>query len=179
MSRPSPIITAADFRALGPSGILARMKQDEVRQRRAPVVPRSRSPKCELRPEWADRPVADTVVLDLPMPPGVNNLYFNRPGVGRVKTALYRRWRADAVRLGALQAPARIVGRADVTIHLMAAEGDTDAYAKPLIDAARQIGIIADDGKRYVRHVVSLRADRADAVRIVFVRVTDAVAVAS
>jgi Holliday junction resolvase RusA-like endonuclease len=117
--------------------------------------------------------VAETIELELPMPPGVNNLYFNKPGVGRLKTHRYRRWRADAVRLGALQSPGRIVGCADVTIHLMAAKGDTDAYAKPLIDAAKQIGIIADDGKRYVRHLTSLRTDRPDAVWMVFARVDE------
>ncbi|SFG65413.1 hypothetical protein [Methylobacterium gossipiicola] len=179
MGCSDPVITAADFRALGPAGVLARLKREEAARRPAPATRRAHTPKCELRPEWVDRPIAETVVLDLPMPPGVNNLYFNRPGVGRVKAARYRRWRADAVRLGALQAPGRIVGRADITIHLMATEGDTDAYAKPLIDAAKQIGVIADDGKRYVRHVTSLRSDRPDAVRMVFVRVTDGVAVAS
>jgi len=172
--RPAvPLITAADLRALGPAGVLARLRRDEAARRPALPTPRSRTPKCELRPEWTDRPVAETVEIELPMPPGVNNLYFNKPGVGRLKTHRYRRWRADAVRLGALQFPGRIVGRADVTIHLMAAEGDTDAYAKPLIDAAKQIGIIADDGKRYVRHVTSLRNDRPDAVRIVFARVAE------
>jgi len=173
MRPAAPVITAADYRALGPAGILARLKRGEAARRPALPAPRSRTPKCELRPEWADRPVAETVEINLPMPPGVNNLYFNKPGVGRLKTPRYRRWRADAVRLGDLQRPARIVGRADVTIHLMAAEGDTDAYAKPLIDAAKQIGIIADDGKRYVRHVTSLRTDRPDAVRMVFARVDE------
>jgi Holliday junction resolvase RusA-like endonuclease len=36
------------------------------------------------------------IVFDLPLPPSVNSLYLNKPGVGRIKAPSYRLWCNEA-----------------------------------------------------------------------------------
>lgn len=164
-------ITASQLKSLGLSGALRAATASARIKTPTKHRVRGRTPKCELRPVWAMRRTADTVTLDLPMPPGVNALTRNVPGVGRAKTSGYLSWRKTAVEFGALQAPARIVGRADVTILLSATRLDSDAPIKPLIDAAKEIGVIADDSPRYVRNIELIRSDEPGLVRLVFTKI--------
>lgn len=132
-----------------------------------------RIPKCELRPEWLQRRVQAEVILDLPLCPATNNLYANRPGIGRVKSRAYKTWLTTAGLYGNIQRPGRIVGLADVTIHLCDFRGDTDGRIKALIDCAKKIGVIADDGERYIRHAEIRRGEAPPGfVRLKFTRVS-------
>jgi hypothetical protein len=129
-------------------------------------------PKCEQRPEWLQRQERAQVVLDLPLCPATNNLYANVPGRGRVKTRAYKSWLTQAMLFGQVQRPGRIVGLADLTIHLPAFRGDTDGRVKAAIDAAKAIGVVADDGKRYLRHEFIRRDEAPEGfMRLVFTRV--------
>lgn len=131
-----------------------------------------RIPKCELRPEWLQRREQAEVILDLPLCPATNNLYANRPGIGRVKTRAYRSWIQSAGLYGTMQRPGRLVGLADVVVYLCEFRGDTDGRAKAAIDAARAIGVIADDSERYVRHVEIRRGEAPQGfMRLKFTRV--------
>ena len=136
-------------------------------------MPRARRiPKCELRPEWLQRPERAEVILDLPLCPATNNLYLNRPGIGRVKSPAYRSWIESAGLYGKIQRPGRMVGLADLRVHLCEFRGDTDGRVKALIACARAIGVIADDGGRYIRHVDIRRGEAPQGfVRLKFTRV--------
>jgi crossover junction endodeoxyribonuclease RusA len=131
---------------------------------RAPV---SRRSDPEDRPCYAQRPVASAVTIEIPMPPSTNSLFANKRG-GRMKTAAYRAWRNNAVLVGSLPRPARIEGLCDVVVHLPPFAGDTDNRVKPCLDAAKEIGVIADDGERFVRNVSIIREPAGTMVRMVF-----------
>jgi len=54
----------------------------------------------------APAPQPDPLVIELPLPPSVNNMYFNVPGVGRVPTPELRAFKRDAAkRLGLQNVP--------------------------------------------------------------------------
>lgn len=135
----------------------------------------TRAPRPDERPCYANRRPADTVTITLPLPPATNNLFANRSGgMGRIKTRAYRAYCQNAILVGSLQKPCRIVGLADVTIVLPGFRGDTDGRIKALLDAAKQIGVIADDGKAYIRDISILRREVSADVRLTFALATDA-----
>lgn len=123
----------------------------------APAVgsPRDRSPPAgatgESPPLAVDAPaeIVEFAILD---PPSLNNIYANRCGGGRIKTAAYRKWLKAAAehiayveRVGPLPTPAEIV--ISLPRHL---SGDADNRIKPVIDAIVQSGALPGDGKKYV-----------------------------
>ena len=131
-------------------------------------APASRRSDPEDRPCYAQQPVAPVVIVEIPMPPSTNSLFANKRGGGRMKTPAYRAWRNNAVLVGSLPRPARIEGLCDVTVHLPPFAGDTDNRVKPCLDAAKEIGVIADDGERFVRNVSIIREPAGMMVRMVF-----------
>ncbi|WP_407529405.1 RusA family crossover junction endodeoxyribonuclease [Methylobacterium oryzisoli] len=127
--------------------------------------------KADERPCYVQRTPAEVVELRLPEPPSTNRL-FRRSGPKVVKTEAYRAWRRQAEAVGNLQRLGRRVGPSDVSIYIPETRKDTDNLAKPLIDAARHIGVIADDGPSYVRNVSLIRTSEHEDCRLVF-RPTD------
>ncbi len=99
-----------------------------------------------------------TFSVDLPMPMSVNNLFFNVPGRGRVKTKAYENWQQAAALtiVAAVRADQRIGGRVSVKIELPAkCRLDIDNAVKPILDALVRSRRIDDD-----RNVASLTVDR-------------------
>ncbi|KQP61080.1 hypothetical protein [Methylobacterium sp. Leaf108] len=127
---------------------------------------------CRLKPDerpcYTQRPIVGSVTIEIPMPPSANKLFANGAKGGRVKTAAYRSWRNHAALVGSFKRPGRISGPADVTIHLPPFKGDTDNRIKPLLDVAKQIGVIADDGEHWIRHVTAIRETTGTLVRMIF-----------
>ncbi len=88
----------------------------------------------------------------LPAPPGVNGLYTNVPGKGRVKTARYRQWIATAgillnlARLTAPDGPAAVY----VRVGKPGVRRDLDGYLKALIDLLVTCRVLKDDGPAQV-----------------------------
>lgn len=128
----------------------------------------SRRMTPEERPCYAQRRIVGSVTIELPMPPSANKLYANRGSQGRIKTTAYRAWRSGAVLMASVKRPGRIAGPCDVTIHLPPFNGDTDNRIKPCLDAAKELGVIADDGKAYIRNVSAIREPAGANVRMVF-----------
>jgi len=124
--------------------------------------------KPEERPCYTQRRIVGSVTIELPMPPSANKLYANRGSQGRIKTTAYRAWRSGAVLMASVKRPGRIAGPCDVTIHLPPFNGDTDNRIKPCLDAAKELGVIADDGKAFVRNVSAVRESAGTIVRMVF-----------
>lgn len=92
------------------------------------------------------------VVVNLPVPPSVNNLYFNSPHGGRVMTAEGRAWCEDAIdRLKAM----RKATAYPVTIHYVIREyvranRDGSNMEKALVDCMKKAKVIEDDDVRRV-----------------------------
>ncbi|NEU14643.1 hypothetical protein G3T14_21400 [Methylobacterium sp. BTF04] len=125
----------------------------------------------DQRPCYTQRPIVGSVTVEFPIPPSANKLYANRGTQGRIKTTAYRAWRNSAVLMASVKRPGRISGPCDVVIHLPPFQGDTDNRIKPCLDAAKELGVIADDGKAYVRNVSAIREPAGTSVRMVFTMV--------
>jgi Holliday junction resolvase RusA-like endonuclease len=92
------------------------------------------------------------IVLDLPMPPGVNHLY---PTVGnkRIRSSEYDEWTQRAGWELQIQRPGCAVGPVEITVTLNDAprKYDPDGKLKALLDLIVSHGIIADDNHQIVR----------------------------
>ena len=90
------------------------------------------------------------LIIDLPLPPSTNNLYYNVQGKGRVKSREYRKWQESVV------LRFRNIGWFEdaVSVHIRVPHDrrrDIDNYAKPILDALVNHGVIRDD--RYVDYL--------------------------
>lgn len=81
----------------------------------------------------------------LPVPPATNNLYFNVPRKGRVKSQRYREWieAADAHLIA--QRPGSIEGPYEIAISIPKVRGDVDGRMKPILDYLVSRGLTSDD----------------------------------
>lgn len=127
---------------------------------------------AEDRPCYAQRRPEEIVELVLTVPPSTNALYRNKRGGGRVKTEAYRIWRAMAEQLGNAQRPGRRVGQSDLCLYVPPGRADRSNLIKPLEDAAKAIGVIADDSPKYIRNV-SLIVDGSRTDCLLVFRPTD------
>jgi crossover junction endodeoxyribonuclease RusA len=94
----------------------------------------------------------------LPMPPSLNNAYFNAKGRGRVMSKAYRAWKDTAHILICAAVPLfnRIHGPVCVAIALpQKMRGDVDNRIKPILDALVASGRIDDD-----RNVIEVSAGK-------------------
>jgi Holliday junction resolvase RusA-like endonuclease len=99
------------------------------------------------------------IVLTMPAPPTVNNLFLNIPGRGRVMSPRYRSWRKEAGWDVKSQRPGRIAGEYEMDVALpKGLTGDLGNYEKPISDLIVELGIVDDD--RFCRRlsIASLRA---------------------
>lgn len=93
-------------------------------------------------------------VITLPFPPSLNNLFFNVPRVGRVKTPRYQAWLADAACVLGQQPWEAINGSFRARIYLSQPDRrrrDLDGLAKAPLDLLVAAGVIEDD-----RHAKSI-----------------------
>ncbi|HXE05177.1 MAG TPA: RusA family crossover junction endodeoxyribonuclease, partial [Bryobacteraceae bacterium] len=90
-----------------------------------------------------------TLTFVIPAAPSANNLFFNAPGRGRVKSDRYRTWRQAAgnemrIEGNRLRTWETIHGRAAVEITCNP-RGDIDNRAKPIIDLLVHMAVLKDD----------------------------------
>lgn len=116
--------------------------------------------------------MAEPFHIDLPLPPSVNALYRNVPGRGRVKTGVYKTWRAAADRYAWRQKPVggfpRFERDFEIVIRVPAnMQGDVDNRAKATLDVLKDWLIISDD-----RHAVAVTVRRCMSIAFGECRVT-------
>ena len=90
------------------------------------------------------------ITLKLPVPPGVNKLYANVPGKGRVKTAVYRAWIKEAGleligQLATRRTGLPITGDVSVSIRFPRLRSDLDAPIKATLDLLTRHQVYNDD----------------------------------
>jgi Holliday junction resolvase RusA-like endonuclease len=96
----------------------------------------------------------------LPFPPSTNNLFAHAQVGGRIRrfpTKTYKNWRREAViRIRSQRLP-QCTAPVVVKLELTPRDGrarDADNYAKPVLDALVEAGLLIDDSNRYVRAVI-------------------------
>ncbi len=93
----------------------------------------------------ASAPVFSGFVVELPLPPSVNNLFFNGPR-GRVRSQEYRAWIHEAGWRMKDQRPAPVEGWHDLFVEVpLKMRGDNDNRFKAINDLLKRHGLIADD----------------------------------
>jgi len=93
-------------------------------------------------------PEEEIISIQFPYPPTANNLFFNRPGKGRVKTERYRTWLRAAGNDLLLQRPPKISGKVVVSIVVGRPDRrkrDLSNCIKPIEDLLVAHGLIEDD----------------------------------
>jgi Holliday junction resolvase RusA-like endonuclease len=112
----------------------------------------------------------DEVVITLPMPPSVNNLFFTlNAGKGRAKSVEYRDWIREAGTLLAIQRPPQVKGKVRLLIEVAEPETrrrqDVANREKAATDLLVSHGVIEGDDQRFVREI-TLRWAPIEGVRI-------------
>jgi len=104
--------------------------------------------------------MTEPLVLTIPIPPSVNQIYANVPGKGRVKTKQYRQWLdlAGWQVLGQRRGR-RVEGKVDIQIEVrrLSANSDADNRIKATLDLLVKQGVIDDD-----KNVQKVSAEWAD-----------------
>jgi Holliday junction resolvase RusA-like endonuclease len=105
-----------------------------------------------------------TVIISIPPPPSVNNLFLTR-GRRRVRTPRYRRWQTAAGWQLLAQKQGCIGGpwQADIVLP-QRLRGDTDNYAKPILDLLVAHGVVDDD--RHCKRLSIEKIGTSDSVTI-------------
>lgn len=93
--------------------------------------------------------------FNLPLPPSLNNIFFNKPHGGRAKTTDYKNWLDTAAWEIRGQRVAPIAGdvRVCIVIERPNKTSDIDNRIKPVLDAMQKAGVIVND-----KSVVDVRA---------------------
>lgn len=89
-----------------------------------------------------------SVVITLPWPPSLNNLFANKPGGGRIATPRYRSWQLEAGLVLKAQRPARILGPFNAVMTYRRPDRrirDLDGLAKAPLDLLVKCGVVQDD----------------------------------
>lgn len=96
---------------------------------------------------------SEILLTRISVPPGVNGMFFNVPGRGRVKTTRYRAWRTAAGWEALAQKPKPVRGPVEVTITIEdgASKGDIDGLIKGPLDLLVDLNLIDGDGPQVVR----------------------------
>ena len=96
-----------------------------------------------------------TIALSLPLPPPVNNLFFNLPNRGRAKTAKYESWIRAADGAIQVQAKGQRLVSGNWICHIICDEdqrrGDIDNRTKAVIDRLVHSQLVPDD--RYLDRI--------------------------
>lgn len=100
------------------------------------------------------------VVYQIPIPPSLNNIYFNLPKGGRRKTTDYKAWVEAGLLMLKTQKPTLIVERVDLTVSVPGSEqGDISNRIKAAEDLIVKAGILKGDSKSYVRSAKGIWVD--------------------
>jgi Holliday junction resolvase RusA-like endonuclease len=111
--------------------------------------------------------VPPVIVLDLPVPPSINETHRPRPGGAKVLAA----WKANAdkfVMAQRRQQPRKIAGSFEICIVFSEERTsiDLDNTLKTLIDYLRRIDAIHDDGKSFMRDLYVTWGDAPEGCRV-------------
>jgi Holliday junction resolvase RusA-like endonuclease len=118
-------------------------------------------------------PWIGATVIELPIPPSTNALFFNPRGghAGRIRTPEYNAWIAEAGRRLAQQRPASVPGKVALTIELQEpatkVRQDCTNRVKAIEDLLVRHGVIQGDDQRYVREVVVRWVEGIKGARVV------------
>lgn len=103
------------------------------------------------------------LTFTIPVPPSANNLFVNRPGFGRVKSADYKAWISSA----GWTAKTATLGKEKPALPYSVVyevpadkRRDLDNYLKAANDLIVRIGLIGDDSM--IDHLEIKRAERKD-----------------
>ena len=90
---------------------------------------------------------ASPVILTLPVPPSVNEMFSNKAGRGRIKTRAYLDWRGHAAWRIREQRPPRIDGHVVISLAVerVSLQADIDNRVKAIFDALVAAEVIEDD----------------------------------
>ncbi|MDE2020875.1 MAG: RusA family crossover junction endodeoxyribonuclease [Patescibacteria group bacterium] len=98
------------------------------------------------------------MTLRLPVPPSVNSLYANVPGVGRITSRRYKQWQKEAGWQILIQKPPRVYGPYQLTITLpRLLRGDVTNRIKAAEDILVKHRVTDDD--RFAEGVTIKRGD--------------------
>lgn len=91
--------------------------------------------------------------VTIPLPPSLNNCFVNSRNGGRYKSKRYKTWQKVAIpMLANTRAPMPCSVLITVQCKLRATQ-DIDNLIKPILDAAKEAGVFADDNCEHVRGV--------------------------
>lgn len=110
--------------------------------------------------------------LTLPFPPGVNNLYFNVPRVGRVMSERYKAWQREALTAHREQLAGHVAGSFRLTFSFDRPDyrrRDLDGLLKAPIDFLVKAGVVEDD---HLCQAISLSWSKVPAAKPGAVHVT-------
>ncbi len=86
------------------------------------------------------------MTLRLPVPPSVNSLYANIPGVGRITSRRYKQWQTEVGWQILIQKPQRIIGPYALAITVpQKMRGDIDGRLKAILDLLWKQRVTSDD----------------------------------
>ena len=94
-----------------------------------------------------------TIMLTLPAPPALNNLFRNAPGKGRVKSDDYRAWIVEAGLKLNRQRPRIVTGEYALDLFVPPSRRDVDGWAKSVGDLLVKHGVTPDD--KHARRVAT------------------------
>lgn len=101
------------------------------------------------------------MTLRLPVPPSVNSLYANVPGVGRITSRRYKQWQKEAGWQILIQKPTRVYGPYTLSITLpRKMRGDISNRVKAVEDVLVELSVTPDD--RFCESVTIRRGEVAE-----------------
>lgn len=93
-------------------------------------------------------------IIDLPIPPSLNNLFVNAGKRGRVLSRHYKEWREEAGWKLLRQRPGSIKGRYALEIYVQAdARADIGNLEKAVSDLLQAHGVIENDSLAWALHI--------------------------
>lgn len=92
------------------------------------------------------------IEIDLPVPPSVNNLFFNRPG-GRTITPKYKAWQTEAGWMLQASKPPAIKGPVALMYTFEEGRADLGNLEKPVTDLLVTHKLIDGDGPKVVKQI--------------------------
>ncbi|MBA3241597.1 MAG: hypothetical protein H0T60_10275 [Acidobacteria bacterium] len=114
------------------------------------------------------------IALTLPIPVSTNKLFFNVPGVGRVKTRQYRNWIGSAGWTIQAQRPEKIKGPVAITISVpRSSRADISNLIKATEDLLVRHQVIEGDGPKIVRSCTVTNTEPAPETGSIIVTITE------